>query len=72
MSQLRVAVVGTGSMGTDHIIRINTRISGASITAIIEPDQKRAKDALVHAPEAKKFENIEQALASGLVNCYSR
>ncbi|MCX6450876.1 MAG: Gfo/Idh/MocA family oxidoreductase [Actinobacteria bacterium] len=68
MSQLRVAVVGTGSMGTDHIIRINTRISGASITAIIEPDQKRAKDALVHAPEAKKFENIEQALASGLVD----
>ena len=55
MALLRVAVIGTGSMGTDHIIRINNRMSGATISAIIEPDEKRAAAALVHAPDAKKF-----------------
>ena len=68
MSLLRVAVIGTGSMGTDHIIRINNRMSGATISAIIEPDQKRADAALVHAPDAKKFASIEEAIASGLVD----
>jgi len=68
MSQLKVAVIGTGSMGTDHIIRINNRISGATISAIVEPDVKRAQTALTHAPDAKQFENIGQALESGLVD----
>ena len=40
-------------MGTDHIIRINTRMSGAIVTAIVEPDAKRAAEALKSAPDAK-------------------
>ena len=39
-------------MGTDHIIRINTRASGAIVTAIVEPDAARAAAALKHAPDA--------------------
>ena len=38
MADLRVCVIGTGAMGTDHIIRINTRMSGGIVTAIVEPD----------------------------------
>jgi myo-inositol 2-dehydrogenase/D-chiro-inositol 1-dehydrogenase len=55
-------------MGTDHIIRINTRMSGGIVTAIVEPDAKRAAEALKHAPEAKKFANISDAIASGLID----
>ena len=55
-------------MGTDHIIRINTRMSGAIVTAIVEPDAKRAAEALKHAPEAKQFANISEAIASGLID----
>ena len=55
-------------MGTDHIVRINTRMSGAVVTAIVEPDANRAAAALVHAPEAKLFPNISDAIASGLID----
>ena len=55
-------------MGTDHIIRINTRASGAVVTAIVEPDPARATEALKHAPDAKQFANIAEAIASGLID----
>ena len=68
MADLRVCVIGTGAMGADHIIRINTRMSGGIVTAIVEPDAKRAAEALKHAPEAKQFANISDAIASGLID----
>ena len=55
-------------MGTNHIIRINTRMSGAIVTAIVEPDPARATEALKHAPDAKQFANIAEAIASGLID----
>jgi myo-inositol 2-dehydrogenase / D-chiro-inositol 1-dehydrogenase len=55
VADLRVCVIGTGAMGADHIIRINTRMSGAVVTAIVEPDAKRAAEALKCAPDAKHF-----------------
>lgn len=55
-------------MGTDHIIRINTRASGAVVTAIVEPDAARATEALKHAPDAKNFASITEAIASGLID----
>jgi myo-inositol 2-dehydrogenase/D-chiro-inositol 1-dehydrogenase len=65
MSDLRVAVVGAGLMGADHIIRIENRIVGATVSAIVEPDEGRAKAAMAEAPSAKWYPNIEAALASG-------
>src|SRR3954451_21399991 len=34
MSDLRVAVLGVGIMGADHVARLNTRISGARVTVV--------------------------------------
>ena len=68
MADLRVCVIGTGAMGTDHIIRINSRMSGAVVTAIVEPDTARAAEALKHAPKAKQFANISDAIASGQID----
>ncbi len=52
-------------MGSDHIIRIENRIVGASVAAVVEPDEGRAKAALAEAPEAVWFPNIEAAIAAG-------
>ncbi|BDS49325.1 Gfo/Idh/MocA family oxidoreductase [Rhodoluna sp. KAS3] len=65
MSELRIAVVGAGLMGADHIIRIENRIVGASVAAVVEPDEGRARAALAEAPAAVWFPNIEAAIAAG-------
>ncbi|MEU5095297.1 Gfo/Idh/MocA family oxidoreductase [Streptomyces sp. NPDC020996] len=40
---LRVAVVGTGRMGADHVRRIQGVTSGARVTAVVDVDAERAK-----------------------------
>ena len=49
-------------MGADHVIRITQRIIGATVSAIVEPDEARAKAALQTAPGSVWFPNIEAAL----------
>ncbi len=63
MSELRIAVVGAGLMGADHVTRIGTRIVGAYVSAVVEPDETRAKAALHDAPQASWYPNIEAAIA---------
>jgi myo-inositol 2-dehydrogenase/D-chiro-inositol 1-dehydrogenase len=64
MSNLRIAVIGAGLMGADHVIRIENRIVGAEVSAIVEPDENRAKAALETAPNATWFANIEDAISA--------
>ncbi|MEU7137599.1 Gfo/Idh/MocA family oxidoreductase [Streptomyces sp. NPDC046261] len=40
---LGVAVIGTGSMGSDHVRRIDQVISGARVSAVVDIDGDRAK-----------------------------
>jgi myo-inositol 2-dehydrogenase/D-chiro-inositol 1-dehydrogenase len=40
---LRVAVIGTGRMGADHVRRIDEVISGARVSAVVDIDAERAK-----------------------------
>ena len=61
--ELRVAVVGAGMMGGDHVARIAQRISGASVAAIVEPDAARAAAAAANAPGAAVRGDIRDALA---------
>ena len=63
MSELRIGVVGAGLMGADHIIRIQNRINGAIVTAVVEPDEGRAKAAMENAPAAKWYPNVDAAIA---------
>jgi len=67
-NDLRVGVVGAGLMGADHIARITHRISGAIVSAVIEPDQGRAEAAAAHAPGAGSFARIEDAIDAGAVD----
>lgn len=65
MSELRIAVVGAGLMGADHVTRITERIVGARVSAIVEPDAGRAEAAIAHAPGAVHYTSIESALHAG-------
>ncbi len=68
MSELRIAVVGAGLMGADHIIRIGSRIVGAVVSAVVEPDEGRARSAMENAPEATWFPNVEAAIAANAMD----
>ncbi|SEB08021.1 Gfo/Idh/MocA family protein [Leifsonia sp. 21MFCrub1.1] len=65
---LRVGVVGAGMMGADHIQRITRVISGATVSAIVEPDAGRAEAAVATAPGAQAFASIEDALDAGALD----
>jgi myo-inositol 2-dehydrogenase / D-chiro-inositol 1-dehydrogenase len=68
MENLKIAVVGSGLMGTDHIARINQRISGAEVAAVVEIDPERAASGLSLAPSAKHFRTIEEAIEARMVD----
>jgi myo-inositol 2-dehydrogenase/D-chiro-inositol 1-dehydrogenase len=67
-TDLRIGVVGAGAMGSDHIARITHRISGAVVSAVVEPDEGRARAAAVNAPGAQAFGRIEDAIAADAVD----
>ncbi|MGC5224544.1 Gfo/Idh/MocA family protein [Micromonospora sp. DT81.3] len=67
-TDLRIGVVGAGLMGADHIARITDRISGAVVSAVVEPDQGRAQAAAANAPGAASFARIEDAIAADAVD----
>lgn len=64
MTDLRVGVVGAGLMGADHVIRIQERVAGAFVTAIIDPDDQRAQQAAANAAGSAVFANFDEAIAS--------
>jgi myo-inositol 2-dehydrogenase/D-chiro-inositol 1-dehydrogenase len=68
MTNLRIGVVGTGAMGLDHVRRLETAISGAEVSAVIEPDEARAAAALKTAPQARAFARTEDAADAGAVD----
>lgn len=51
-------------MGADHVVRIQNRIIGATVSAVVEPDEARAKAALENAPGATWYPNVEAAIAA--------
>jgi len=67
-NDLRIGVVGAGLMGADHITRITDRISGAVVSAVVEPDQARADAAASNAPGAASYARIEDAIQDGGVD----
>ncbi|GAB3128450.1 Gfo/Idh/MocA family oxidoreductase [Tsukamurella serpentis] len=65
---LRVAVVGAGMMGADHVRRIATTIAGATVSAVVEPDSARRAAALDLGTGAVGFADLDAALESGVVD----
>ncbi|OFI37566.1 inositol 2-dehydrogenase [Arthrobacter sp. SW1] len=65
---LRVAVIGAGRMGADHVQRLHTRIHGAEVAAVVDIDLERANAAIAGIPGAKAYATAAEAYASGDVN----
>ncbi|MDJ0318282.1 Gfo/Idh/MocA family protein [Arthrobacter antibioticus] len=65
---LRVAVIGAGRMGADHIKRLNSRIHGAEVAAVVDVDLARAEAAIAGISGAVALASAEEALANGDVN----
>lgn len=61
---LRVAVVGAGIMGADHIERIDRRTAGARVAAVVEPDAERRQRAVEVARGAKGYPSLVDARES--------
>ena len=59
---LRIAVVGAGMMGADHISRITNTIQGARVAVVVEPDEGRAAAAVATAPGSVARTRIEDAI----------
>ena len=68
MSDLRIAVIGAGMMGADHVIRIQNRIIGAKVSAVVEPDEARANAALEKAADAVWYPNVEAAIEANAMD----
>ena len=59
---LRVAVVGAGLMGTDHVERIAYRTVCAEVSAVVDIDAERASAAARFAEGAQVFTSVDQLL----------
>lgn len=63
---LRVAVVGAGRMGADHIERLNDVIRRAEVTAVVDVDEARAQAAVQHIAHATAHTSLDGALEAGV------
>lgn len=65
-NNLRIVVIGTGRMGTDHIKRLTHRIAGADVTGVVDVDSDRARTAAALAGEqVRVWHDPHAAMASG-------
>lgn len=65
---LRVAVIGAGRMGADHIKRLSTRIHGAEVAAVVDVDIAKAQAAIEGLDGAVALASADEALSNGDVN----
>ncbi|MGW5637368.1 Gfo/Idh/MocA family protein [Streptomyces sp. NPDC003832] len=65
---LRVAVIGTGRMGADHVRRIRDVVSGARVTAVVDVDAQRAGAVAARVDGCAVHTDPAAAMASGDVD----
>lgn len=68
MPDIRIAIVGAGLMGADHVARIEKRIIGARVSTIVEPDEVRAQSAMRSATGATWYLNLDAAIAANAMD----
>ena len=63
MSDLRVAVLGVGIMGADHVARLSTRISGARVTVVNDYLTEKAEAIAAGIPGCRAIADPLDAIA---------
>ena len=64
MSDLRIAVLGVGMMGADHVARITSRISGAQVTVVNDYLPEKAAEVAAAVPGARVANDPLDAIAA--------
>jgi myo-inositol 2-dehydrogenase/D-chiro-inositol 1-dehydrogenase len=64
MSELRIAVLGVGTMGADHVARISSRISGARVSVVNDYLPEKAHEVAGSVPGVRVAENPLDAIAA--------
>jgi myo-inositol 2-dehydrogenase / D-chiro-inositol 1-dehydrogenase len=64
MSDLRIAVLGVGMMGADHVARITSRISGAAVTVVNDYLPEKAAEVAGAVPGARVANDPFDAIAA--------
>jgi myo-inositol 2-dehydrogenase/D-chiro-inositol 1-dehydrogenase len=64
MSDLRIAVLGVGMMGADHVARITSRISGAQVVVVNDYLPEKAAEVAATAPGARVANDPFDAIAA--------
>lgn len=63
MSHLRVAVLGVGIMGADHVARLSSRISGATVTVVNDFIAEKAEQIAAGVPGCRVISDPLDAIA---------
>ena len=64
MSDLRIAVLGVGVMGADHVARITSRIGGAAVTVVNDYLPEKAAEIAAAVPGARVANDPFDAIAA--------
>lgn len=59
---IRIAIVGAGLMGADHVQRLAQRTVGASVSAVVDIDRERAQAAAGFTSGAHTFSSVEELI----------
>jgi myo-inositol 2-dehydrogenase/D-chiro-inositol 1-dehydrogenase len=68
MSDLRVAVLGIGLMGADHVARISSRISGARVAAVNDYITEKAEQIAADIRDCRSIDDPLEAIADAEVD----
>lgn len=68
MAAVKVGVIGTGMIGQDHIRRLTTVLAGASVVAVSDVDEARAREVASRVSGAKSFATGQELIASDAVD----
>jgi myo-inositol 2-dehydrogenase/D-chiro-inositol 1-dehydrogenase len=60
---LRVGIIGTGAIGVEHARRIKERVGGATVVAVTDIDEKRAKE-VASSLSARPLSSGEEVIAA--------
>jgi myo-inositol 2-dehydrogenase/D-chiro-inositol 1-dehydrogenase len=63
MSDLRIAVLGIGMMGADHVARISSRISGARVAVVNDYIAEKAEQMAADIPGCRSIDDPLDAIA---------
>jgi myo-inositol 2-dehydrogenase/D-chiro-inositol 1-dehydrogenase len=61
--ELRVAVLGVGMMGADHVARLHSRISGARVVAVSDAFAEKAGQVAAEVPDCRVVDDPLAAIA---------